>query len=47
VIRLEEPTLEALNQVDADVLTFEACSSSSGDLHAIGQVIKTRGSSSV
>ena len=27
-----QPTLEALNQVDADALTFETCSSGTGDL---------------
>jgi 5-methyltetrahydropteroyltriglutamate--homocysteine methyltransferase len=36
------PTLEALNQVDADALTFETCSSGPGDLHAIGEVIKDK-----
>ena len=35
-------TLEVLNQVDADVLTFETCSSGPGDLHAIGEVIKDK-----
>jgi 5-methyltetrahydropteroyltriglutamate--homocysteine methyltransferase len=35
-----QPTLEALNQVDADVLTFETCSSGLGDLKAIGQIIE-------
>ena len=34
-----QPTLEALNEVDADVLTFETCSSGTGDLEAIGAVI--------
>jgi len=34
-----QPTLEALNQVDADALTFEVSSSGTGDLQAIGQVI--------
>jgi len=34
-----QPTLEALNQVDADVLTFETCSSGIGDLKAIGEMI--------
>jgi 5-methyltetrahydropteroyltriglutamate--homocysteine methyltransferase len=34
-----QPTLEALNQVDADALTFETCSSGPGDLNAIGRVI--------
>ena len=37
-----QPTLEALNQVDADALTFEVCSSGPGDLHAIGEVIKDK-----
>jgi 5-methyltetrahydropteroyltriglutamate--homocysteine methyltransferase len=34
-----QPTLEALNQVDADALTFETASSGSGDLKAIGEII--------
>jgi 5-methyltetrahydropteroyltriglutamate--homocysteine methyltransferase len=34
-----QPTLTALNEVDADVITFETCSSGTGDLPAIGQVI--------
>ena len=34
-----QPTLEALNQVDADVLTFETCSSGIGDLEAIGEIV--------
>ncbi len=34
-----QPTLEALNQVDADVLTFETCSSGTGDLAAIGEIV--------
>ena len=34
-----QPTLEALNAVDADVLTFETCSSGTGDLKAIGKII--------
>ena len=37
-----QPTLEALNQVDADVLTFETCSSGIGDLQAIGEVIEQK-----
>ncbi len=41
-IQSYQPTLEALNQVDADVLTFETCSSGTGDLKAIGQVIKDK-----
>ena len=32
-----QPTLEALDQVDADALTFETCSSGTGDLEAIGR----------
>jgi 5-methyltetrahydropteroyltriglutamate--homocysteine methyltransferase len=34
-----QPTLEALNQVDADALTFETCSSGTGDLEAIGRTV--------
>jgi len=34
-----QPTLEALNRVDADALTFATCSSGPGDLKAIGEVI--------
>jgi 5-methyltetrahydropteroyltriglutamate--homocysteine methyltransferase len=37
-----QPTLEALNRVDADALTFETCSSGPGDLQAIGEVIKEK-----
>lgn len=37
-----QPTLEFLNQVDADVLTFETCSSGTGDLKAIGQIVKDK-----
>ncbi len=37
-----QPTLESLNQVDADVLTFETCSSGTGDLKAIGQIVKEK-----
>lgn len=33
------PALDALNQIDADVLTFESCSSGRMDLEAIGQQI--------
>jgi 5-methyltetrahydropteroyltriglutamate--homocysteine methyltransferase len=33
------PALDALNQVDADVLTFESCSSGGIDLEAIGKKI--------
>jgi 5-methyltetrahydropteroyltriglutamate--homocysteine methyltransferase len=33
------PTLAALNRVDADAITFETCSSGTGDLAAIGEVI--------
>jgi 5-methyltetrahydropteroyltriglutamate--homocysteine methyltransferase len=33
-----QPTLAALNEVDADALTFETCSSGTGDLKAIGEV---------
>jgi len=34
-----QPTLESLNQVDADALTFETCSSGTGDLEAIGRIV--------
>jgi 5-methyltetrahydropteroyltriglutamate--homocysteine methyltransferase len=37
-----QPTLEALNHVEADALTFETCSSGPGDLAAIGEVIKDK-----
>jgi 5-methyltetrahydropteroyltriglutamate--homocysteine methyltransferase len=41
-IQSYRPTLEAFNQVDADALTFETCSSGPGDLHAIGDIIKDK-----
>jgi 5-methyltetrahydropteroyltriglutamate--homocysteine methyltransferase len=34
-----QPTLSALNEVDADAITFETCSSGIGDLPAIGKEI--------
>ena len=34
-----QPTLEALNGIDADAVTFETCSSGPGDLKAIGEII--------
>jgi 5-methyltetrahydropteroyltriglutamate--homocysteine methyltransferase len=37
-----QPTLAALNQVDADAITFETCSSGTGDLEAIGEIIKDK-----
>jgi 5-methyltetrahydropteroyltriglutamate--homocysteine methyltransferase len=37
-----QPTLAALNQVEADALTFETCSSGPGDLKAIGETIKNK-----
>jgi 5-methyltetrahydropteroyltriglutamate--homocysteine methyltransferase len=37
-----QPTLDALNRVDADALTFETCSSGPGDLKAIGEMIKDK-----
>jgi 5-methyltetrahydropteroyltriglutamate--homocysteine methyltransferase len=37
-----QPTLDALNEVDADALTFETCSSGTGDLKAIGERIKDK-----
>jgi 5-methyltetrahydropteroyltriglutamate--homocysteine methyltransferase len=36
------PTLEALNAVDADAITFETCSSGTGDLKPIGEAIKDK-----
>jgi 5-methyltetrahydropteroyltriglutamate--homocysteine methyltransferase len=41
-IQSYQPTLEALDRVDADALTFETCSSGTGDLKAIGEVIKDK-----
>lgn len=37
-----QPTLKALNQVDADAVTFETCSSGTGDLKAIGETIEDK-----
>ncbi|MFL5380075.1 MAG: hypothetical protein ACJ787_19365, partial [Myxococcales bacterium] len=37
-----EPALEALSRVDADVITFETCSSGGRDLAAIGKKIKDK-----
>jgi 5-methyltetrahydropteroyltriglutamate--homocysteine methyltransferase len=37
-----EPALDALNRVDADVITFETCSSGGMDLAAIGKKIKNQ-----
>lgn len=37
-----QPTLEALNEVDADALTFETCSCGPMDLKAMGQHIKNK-----
>jgi len=36
------PTLAALDQVDADAITFETCSSGPGDLEAIGETVKDK-----
>jgi len=41
-IQSYQPTLEALNRVDADALTFETCSSGPGDLKAIGEIVKDK-----
>jgi len=41
-IQSYQPTLAALSQVDADAITFETCSSGTGDLPAIGQAIKDK-----
>jgi 5-methyltetrahydropteroyltriglutamate--homocysteine methyltransferase len=37
-----QPTLKALDRLDADALTFETCSSGPGDLKAIGDTIKDK-----
>ena len=37
-----QPTLEALDRIEADALTFETTSSGPGDLKAIGEVIKDK-----
>ncbi len=37
-----QPTLEALARLDADAITFETCSSGTGDLEAIGAAIKDK-----
>ncbi|HEX2565287.1 MAG TPA: cobalamin-independent methionine synthase II family protein [Burkholderiales bacterium] len=37
-----KPALDALNRVDADVITFETCSSDGMDLEAIGAAIKDK-----
>jgi 5-methyltetrahydropteroyltriglutamate--homocysteine methyltransferase len=34
-----EPALEAMNDLDADVITFESCSSGGIDLEAIGRIV--------
>ena len=36
------PALEHLNRLDADVLTFETCSSGTADLPAIGEIITNK-----
>jgi 5-methyltetrahydropteroyltriglutamate--homocysteine methyltransferase len=41
-IQSYQPTLEALNRLDADAITFETCSSGTGDLKAIGEVIRDK-----
>jgi 5-methyltetrahydropteroyltriglutamate--homocysteine methyltransferase len=41
-IQSYQPTLAALAQVDADAITFETCSSGTGDLKAIGETIKDK-----
>lgn len=37
-----QPTLDALDRIEADALTFETTSSGPGDLKAIGEVIKDK-----
>jgi 5-methyltetrahydropteroyltriglutamate--homocysteine methyltransferase len=39
-IQSYQPTLEALSRLEADAITFETCSSGTGDLQAIGEIIK-------
>jgi len=41
-IQSYQPTLEALNRLDCDAITFETCSSGTGDLKAIGEVIRDK-----
>jgi 5-methyltetrahydropteroyltriglutamate--homocysteine methyltransferase len=41
-IQSYQPTLEALDRLDADAITFETCSSGTGDLEAIGAAIKDK-----
>jgi 5-methyltetrahydropteroyltriglutamate--homocysteine methyltransferase len=41
-IQSYQPTLKALNEVDADALTFETCSSGPRDLQAIGEIVKDK-----
>jgi 5-methyltetrahydropteroyltriglutamate--homocysteine methyltransferase len=41
-IQSYQPTLAALNELDCDALTFETCSSGTGDLAAIGQTIRDK-----
>jgi len=41
-IQSYQPTLEALNQIDADAITFETCSSGPGDLAAIGRIVRDK-----
>ena len=41
-IQSYQPTLEALNRLDADAITFETCSSGTGDLKAIGEIIREK-----
>ena len=41
-IQSYQPTLGALSQVDADAITFETCSSGTGDLPAIGGAIQEK-----
>jgi 5-methyltetrahydropteroyltriglutamate--homocysteine methyltransferase len=41
-IQSYQPTLAALDRVEADAITFETCSSGTGDLPAIGETIKDK-----
>ena len=37
-----QPSLEVLNSVDADAITFETCSSGGNDLRAVGEIVKDK-----
>jgi len=41
-VQVYSPALETLNHVDADVLTFESCSSNRMELDKIGEIIQDK-----